>query len=76
MIDDIKFNLLNDSGIEETYLIIDKFEKDNKKFILYQEENKDELYASFYEIIDDKIKLTKIEKDEDYDIVDEYLERL
>lgn len=76
MIDDIKFNLLNDSGIEETYLIIDKFEKDDKKFILYQEENKDELYASFYEIIDDKIKLTKIEKDEDYDIVDEYLERL
>lgn len=76
MIDDIKFNLLNDSGIEETYLIIDKFEKDDKKFILYQEENKDELYASFYEIIDDKIKLTKIENDEDYDIVDEYLERL
>lgn len=76
MIDDIKFNLLNDSGIEETYLIIDKFEKDDKKFILYQEENKDELYASFYEVIDDKIKLTKIEKDEDYDIVDEYLERL
>ena len=76
MIDDIKFNLLNDSGIEETYLIIDKFEKDDKKFILYQEENKEELYASFYEIIDDKIKLTKIEKDEDYDIVDEYLERL
>ena len=38
MIDDIKFNLLNDSGIEETYLIIDKFEKDDKKFILYQEE--------------------------------------
>ena len=76
MIDDIKFNLLNDSGIEETYLIIDKFEKDDKKFILYQEENKEELYASFYEIIDDKIKLTKIENDEDYDIVDEYLERL
>ncbi len=76
MIDDIKFNIINDNGIEETYLIIDKFEKDDKKFILYQEENKDELYASFYEIIDDKIKLTKIEKDEDYDIVDEYLERL
>lgn len=76
MIDDIKFNIINDNGIEETYLIIDKFEKDDKKFILYQEENKDELYASFYEIIDDKIKIIQIEKDEDYDIVDEYLERL
>ena len=76
MIDDIKFNIINDNGIEETYLIIDKFEKDDKKFILYQEENKDELYASFYEIIDDKIKIIQSEKDEDYDIVDEYLERL
>lgn len=76
MIDDIRFKIINEKGIQETYIIIDRFEKNNKNFIIYQEENGNEIYASFYELVNDKMKIIEIEKDEDYDIVDEYLESL
>ena len=76
MIDDVSFNYLTEDGILKKYIIIDKFRNDNKNFIIYKEDNQDELYASIYEIIDDKIKIIPIDKEEDYNTVDKYLERL
>lgn len=76
MIDDIKFNVIDKNRNIKSYIIIDKFNKNNKNFIIYQEEYKDDLYASLYEISNNSIKLIPIENDADYDIVDEYLENL
>ena len=58
------------------YLIIDKFNKENKDFIILKEDGSDEIYASFYEINDDKLKIIPITNDKDYDLVDEYLGEL
>ena len=58
------------------YLIIDKFNKENKDFIILKEDGSDEIYASLYEINDDKLKIIPITNDKDYDLVDEYLGEL
>lgn len=76
MIDDITFNSINEEGKIITYTIIEKFSKNNKNYIIYQIEDNLDLYSALYEIIDDKIKIIPIENDEDYDIVDKYLESL
>ena len=74
--ENINFEYINIDGNIEHYTILDKFEKNNKKFIIYEKEDESEIYAALYEIIDDKIKIIPIENNEDYDIVDEYLESL
>lgn len=76
MIEDISFNIIDNKGNIRNYIILDKFNKNNKKYIIYKEEGKDDLYASLYEIINDTVKIIPIENEKDYDIVDEYLERL
>lgn len=76
MIEDIKFTTLDETGIEKTFIVLEKFSKLGKNYIIYQEENKEDLYASLYEINENNIKLIPIESDSDYDIVDEYLENL
>lgn len=76
MINDISFNYIDEYGSVKKYIIIDKLNKNNKNFIIYKEENKEDLYASVYEVIKDKIKLIPIKDDKDYDIIDEYLESL
>ena len=76
MIDDITFNYINENGETITYTIIDKFSKDNKNYIIYEEDINDNLYGALYEIIDDKIKIIPIEDEKDYDIIDEYLEKI
>ena len=76
MIDDISFNYINEEGNIIKYLIVDKFNFNNKNYILYKEIDKDDLYASYYEIINNSIKIMPILNDEDYDVVDKYLERL
>ena len=73
---DIMFNYMNESGEIKQYKILDKFSESGKDFIIYQEEGKDDLYADLYEIIDDKLKIIPIQNDEDYDMVDRYLESL
>ncbi len=73
--EDISFNYIKD-GIVHEYTILDKFTKNGKNYIIYNEDNNDELYASLYQIIDDKIKIIEIVDNKDYDIVDEYLENL
>lgn len=76
MIEDISFNYINQFGETKKYIITDQFNKDTKDYIIYQEEGKDDIYASLYEIIDDKIKIIPIENETDYNVVDEYLENL
>lgn len=76
MIEDINFNIIDNNGIIKNYIILEKFNKNNKNYLIYKEENKEDLYAALYEIINKTIKIISIENDEDYDIVDEYLENL
>lgn len=76
MAEDIKFIAINEHGLEVEYLIMDKFTKNNKNFIIYVEEDKEDIYASLYELVNNKINIIPIVDDTDYDIVDEYLESL
>ena len=76
MIDDITFNYIDEKGNAIKYIIVDKFSKNTKNYIIYEEENKEELYGALYEIIDDKIKIIPIDDDKDYDIIDEYLDSI
>ena len=76
MIEDITFNYIDEKGNVIKYIIVDKFSKNTKNYIIYEEENKEELYGALYEIIDDKIKIIPIDDDKDYDIIDEYLDNI
>ena len=76
MIEDITFNYIDEKGNVIKYIIVDKFSKNTKNYIIYEEENKEDLYGALYEIIDDKIKIIPIEDEKDYDIIDEYLDNL
>lgn len=76
MIEDINFNIIDNNGVIKKYVILEKFNKNNKNYIIYKEENKDDLYAALYEIINETIKIIPITNDQDYDIVDEYLENI
>lgn len=49
------------------------FKKDNKQFIVYMD-NEDDILTSYYKIDDNKLIITPITKEEDYDIVDKHLE--
>ena len=49
------------------------FEDNNKQFIVYMD-NEDDILASYYKIDDNKLIITPIINDLDYDIVDKYLE--
>ena len=49
------------------------FDSNNKQFIVYMDEEEN-ILSSFYEIKDNKLVLTPITSDLDYDIVDKYLE--
>jgi len=50
------------------------FEKNNKSFIVYQD-NDNEILASLYKIEGDKAKITPIIDEKDYDLVDDELEK-
>ena len=76
MIEDINFNVIDNNGNVKNYIIIEKFNKNNKNYLIYKEENKEDLYAALYEIVNETIKIIPIENDEDYDVVDEYLENI
>ena len=76
MIEDINFNIIDNNGNIRNYIILEKFKKNNKNYLIYKEEDKEDLYAALYEIINETIKIIPIDNDEDYDIVDEYLENM
>lgn len=74
MVENINFKTIDNKGELKKYIMLDIFNKNNKNFIIYKEENKDDLYAALYEIVNETMKIIPIEDDKDYDIVDEYLE--
>lgn len=53
--------------------ILFTFSSNNKQFIVYMD-NEEDILSSYYEINDDKIIITPITSDLDYDMVDKYLE--
>ena len=53
--------------------ILFTFEENNKQFIVYID-NEENILSSYYELKDNKLILTPILDDKDYDIVDKYLE--
>ena len=73
---DIKFNHVDKHGDIKQYNILDKININNKNYIIYEEDKRKDIYASLYEIIDDKIKLIEITDEKDYDLIDKYLEKL
>ena len=72
----ISFNHIDENGTIKEFIIVDRFSNNNKNYIIYKEDGKEDLYADLYEIVDDKIKIIPIDNDADYDIVDKYLENL
>ena len=76
MIQDINFNIIDNNGVIKKIIILEKFKKNNKNYLIYKEENNEDLYAALYEIINETIKIIPIDNETDYDIVDEYLENL
>lgn len=50
------------------------FEKNNKSFIVYKD-NEEDILSSYYKIENDKTIITPIISDEDYDLVDIELEK-
>lgn len=59
------------------YTIIDRFSMKDKNYIIYKLDDNDDLYAALYKIDgNNNIQLFDIINDEDYDIIDEYLEKL
>lgn len=76
MVEDIRFNVIDNNGIVNNYTILEKFNKNNKNYLIYKKDNKDDLYAALYEVVNETIKIIPIENEEDYDVVDEYLENI
>lgn len=59
------------------YTIIDRFSMKDKNYIIYKLDDKDDLYAALYKIDDNNnMQLFDITNEEDYDIIDKYLEKL
>jgi len=61
MVEDITFNYMDELGNIKTYTIIEKFSENNKNYIIYQEENNDNLYSALCEYIDDIVKRAFVE---------------
>ena len=72
----ISFSRMDEKGNIIKYSIVDRFTKNNKNYIIYKEEGKEELHADLYETSDDKLIIIPIKDQSDYDIVDRYLESL
>ena len=73
---DIVFNYMDNNGVLHEYNIIARFNKNNKNYMIYSETGSEEIYADLYEVIDNKIKIIPISNEEDYSVVDDYLESL
>ncbi len=70
---DLTFKV-NENGKMINYNIIKYFKYKNKNYIIYSEENNDEIYASSYLIENNELILNKIESDEEWDYIDSVLE--
>ena len=74
----MKFNVLDKNGKNIECNVIGTFNNDNKHYIIYEEnDNKEELYASLYELNENNnIILLPIIEESDWDLVDRYLENI
>ena len=72
---DMTFKVKED-GVLHTYTIVNYFknEKNNKDYVVYYEEDPNELYASGYEIENNELCLLPIETDEEWDYIDKVME--
>ena len=66
-----------ENGIEIECKIVLKFRDENndKNYIVYKEDGNDELFASRYSVIDDRIVLDEIETEYEWNMIDNMLER-
>jgi len=67
------FKVIED-GIEKEYQIIALCKNNNNNYIIYKDDNNH--YASRYEINDNKIKLNEIIDDNEWDFIDQELEKI
>ncbi len=70
---DLTFKV-NENGKIINYNIIKYFKYNGKDYIIYNEENKDEIYASSYIIENNELILNKIETESEWDYIDLVLE--
>ena len=72
------FVVINNNGEKNRCNIIGMFVNDDKSFIIYtdgsQDDNEKEVYASIYKIIDNNMVLMPILDENDWNLVDLYLE--
>lgn len=70
------FKVVDDNGNIIKCDVIGVFNDKNRNFIVYTNDN-EEVYASLYELDkDNNMTLLEIEKEEDWDLVDKFLEEL
>ena len=70
---DLTFEV-KENGKMVKYEIIIYFNHNNKNYVVYKEPNKDDIYASTYDIKDNELILGEIETDEEWDYIDKVLE--
>lgn len=68
------FKVYDKNNKEINCQIIFTFEKDNKNFIVYYDEEND-ILASYYKLEGDKAIITPITDDNDFDLVDKEIEK-
>ena len=66
----------NGKTVEYEILTYVKNPSNNKTYIIYHEPNNDEVYASIYTIEKGELTLDEITTDEEWDFLDEVLEKL
>ncbi len=67
---------VEEKGKKINFIIIKFFKRNDINYIIYKEKDKDEIYASRYEIKDDNLILNEIENDDEWDYIDLVLEDL
>ena len=68
------FKVYDKNNKEINCQIIFTFEKDNKNFIVYYDEEKD-ILASYYKLEGEKAIIFPITDDKDYDLVDQEIKK-
>lgn len=67
---------VEENGKNKKFNIIKIVKRNDKNYIIYNEENSEEINASTYNIVNNKVILGEIETDEEWDYIDQILEGL
>ena len=79
MLEDTTFEYMNEDREFIKYQILYDFSKNNKNYIIFKnvnDENNEELFSALYEKTETNLKIIPIEDNQDYDVVDNFLESL